>query len=96
MHCLGKLGKYHTGEGEDSYAAPTWLLGFPGGSAVKNLPAIQEAQEMYLQFLGRKIPWRRKWQPTPVFLPGKSHGQKSMWATVHGIAESEVTEQACI
>ena len=23
-----------------------------------------------------KIPWRRKWQPTPVFLPGKSHGQK--------------------
>ena len=25
----------------------------------------------------RKIPWRRKWQPTPVFLPGKSHGQRS-------------------
>ena len=26
----------------------------------------------------RKIPWRRKWQPTPVFLPGKSHGQRSL------------------
>ena len=26
----------------------------------------------------RKIPWRRKWQPTLVFLPGKSHGQKSL------------------
>ena len=25
-----------------------------------------------------KIPWRRKWQPTPVFLSGKSHGQRSM------------------
>ena len=25
-----------------------------------------------------KIPWRRKWQPTPVFLPGISHGQKSL------------------
>ena len=25
-----------------------------------------------------RIPWRRKWQPTPVFLPGKSHGQKSL------------------
>jgi len=25
-----------------------------------------------------KIPWRRAWQPTPVFLPGKSHGQKSL------------------
>jgi len=26
----------------------------------------------------RKIPWRRKWQPTAVFLPGKSHGQRSL------------------
>ena len=26
----------------------------------------------------RKIPWRRKWQPTPVFLPGKSYGQRSL------------------
>jgi len=26
----------------------------------------------------RKIPWRRNWQPTPVFLPGKSHGQRSL------------------
>ena len=25
-----------------------------------------------------KIPWRRKWQPTPVFLPGKSHGRQSL------------------
>ena len=33
-----------------------------------------------------KIPWRRKWQPTPVFLPGKSHGQRNL-ATVHGVAK---------
>ena len=26
----------------------------------------------------RKIPWSRKWQPTPIFLPGKFHGQKSL------------------
>jgi len=26
----------------------------------------------------RKIPWRRKWQPTPIFLPGESHGQRSL------------------
>ena len=26
----------------------------------------------------RKMPWRRKWKPTPVFLPGKSHGQRSL------------------
>jgi len=27
-----------------------------------------------------KIPWRRKWQPTPVFLPGKFHGQRNLAA----------------
>ena len=26
----------------------------------------------------RKIPWRRAWKPTPVFLPGESHGQRSL------------------
>ena len=26
----------------------------------------------------RKIPWRRKWQPTPVFLPGECHGERSL------------------
>ena len=38
---------------------------------VKNLPAVQETQV-------EKIPWRRTWQPTPVFLPGESHGQRSL------------------
>ena len=36
----------------------------------------------------KKIPWRRKWQPTPVFLPGKYHGQRSLEATVHGVAKT--------
>ena len=41
-----------------------------------------------------KIPWRRKWQPTPVFLPGKSHGRQSLvgycpW----GCKESDTTER---
>ena len=31
---------------------------------------------------------RRKWQPTPVFLPGESHGWRAWWATVHGVAKS--------
>jgi len=35
-----------------------------------------------------KVPWRRKWQPTPVSLPGKSHGQRSWQAIVQG-AEKE-------
>ena len=51
---------------------------------VKDLPANAEMQ---VQSLLQKIPWRRKWQPTPVFLPGKSHGQRSLGATVHGAAK---------
>ena len=35
-----------------------------------------------------KIPWSRKCRPIPVFLPGKFHGQRSLWATVHGATES--------
>ena len=32
--------------------------------------------------------WRRKWQPTPVFLPGESQGQGTWWASVYGVAQS--------
>ena len=46
-----------------------------GGSVVEGPPAVQE---MRVQFRIGKIPWRRKWQPTSVFLPGKFHGQRSL------------------
>ena len=36
-----------------------------------------------------KIPWRRAWQPTPVSLPGESHGQQSLKATVHVVTKSQ-------
>ena len=42
---------------------------------VKHLPAMREIQ---VRSLGREDPWRRKWQPTPVFLPGESHGRRSL------------------
>ena len=32
--------------------------------------------------------WGRKWQPTPVFLPGESQGQGSWWAAIYGVAQS--------
>ena len=42
----------------------------------------------------RKIPWRREWQPTPVFLPGEFHGQRSMAGySSWGCKESDTTEQ---
>jgi len=40
-----------------------------------------------------KIPWRREWQSTPVFLPGKSHGQRSLVVySPWGHKESDMTE----
>ena len=42
----------------------------------------------------RKIPWRRKWQPTTVFLPGKSHGPRSLAGySPGGHKESDMPEQ---
>ena len=41
-----------------------------------------------------KIPWRRKWQPTPVFLPGESHGWRSLVGySPWGRKESDTTER---
>ena len=34
------------------------------------------------------MPWRRKWQPTPLFLPGESQGRGARWATVYGVTQS--------
>ena len=43
-----------------------------------------------------KIPWRRKWQPTPVFLPGKSHRQRSLVGySLWGHKQSDATEHTC-
>ena len=45
----------------------------------------------FLPWVG-KIPWRRKWQPTSVFLPGKSHGQNNLAGySVHGVAKESNT-----
>ena len=42
----------------------------------------------------RKILWRREWQPTPVFLPGESHGQRSLTGySPWGQKESATTER---
>ena len=50
----------------------------PTAHWVKNLPAVQEKQGTRFSSWGEKIAWRRKWQSTPVFLLGKSHGQGSL------------------
>ena len=49
-------------------------MGFPGGSVVKNPPAVP----MWAQSLGPEDPLEKEMATTLVFLPGKSHGQKSL------------------
>ena len=49
--------------------------GFPVNHMVKNLPAVWENQ---IGSLGQEDPWRRECLPTPVFLPGEFHGQRSL------------------
>ena len=55
-------------------------------------PAHQCRRRRFDPWVG-KSPWRRKWKPTPVFLPGKSHGQGAWRATVHGVTKSQTTTE---
>ena len=71
-------------------------MGFPGGASCKE-PACQCRRHRRLRFnpwVG-KIPWRRRWQPTPVFLLKESHGQWSLVSySPQGHKESKMTEVA--
>ena len=57
----------------------TIFLGFPGGASGKE-PACQcrRCNRLGFEPWVRKVPWRRAWQRTPVFLLGESHGQRSL------------------
>ena len=72
------------------YNYSSW--GFPGASDSKEsacdaricLRCTRPGSDPWV----RKIPRRRAWQPTPVFLPGEFHGQRSLADTVHGVTKS--------
>ena len=66
-------------------------MGFPGGAVVKNPPASAEnAGDVGLIPESGRFPWRRKWQPTPVFLPEKNPMDRGAWqATVHEFTKSQ-------
>ena len=67
-------------------------LGFPGGSEVK-VSAHNAGDLGSIPGSGR-FPWRRKWQLTPVFLPGESHGWRNLMGySPRGRKESDTTER---
>ena len=73
-------------------------LGFPGGASESTCQCRRHKRHRFNSWIG-KIPWRRKWQPTPVFLSTESHGQRSLldyspWDCKESDM-TEVTQQTC-
>ena len=69
-------------------------MGFPDGASGKE-PVCQcrKCKRRGFNPWVQKIPWRRPWLPTPVFLPGESHGQRSLMGySPQGHKESDTTE----
>ena len=69
---------------------------FPGSASGKELSYQCRRHKSHgFNPWARKISWRKAWQPTPVFLPGKSHGQRSLIGySPQGCKKSEMTEAA--
>ena len=103
---LSSMGSHRVGHNWSDLAAGIWKekpqallvegkpvhwLDFPGGASDKE-PACQCRKCGFDPWV-RKIPWRKVWQPTPVFLPGKSLGQRSLAGySPWGRKESKMTE----
>ena len=69
------------------------LMGFSGGKMVKNRLQWRHRRHGFHSCVG-KIPWKRKWQPTPVFLSEKSHGQRSLMGySPKGCKELDTTDR---
>ena len=72
------------------YPLPYLKRDFPGGSDVKNLPAMRETQ---VQSLGGEDPLEKRMEPTPIFFLGESHGQRNLVScTPWGHKELDMTE----
>ena len=71
-------------------------IGFPSGTSGKESACqCRRCKRSWFDPWVGKIPWRRAWQPTPVFLPGKSHGQRSLaGCSPQGHKELDMTEHA--
>ena len=63
---------------------------FPGDASGREPNCQCKREEMWVQSLVGKIPWRRAWQPTSVVLPVESHGQRSWQARVRRVTKSRI------
>ena len=68
------------------------LKGFPDGSAV--IEPARQCRRPGFDLWVRKIPWKREWLPTPIFLSREFHGQRGLAGySAWGCKESDMTEQ---
>ena len=80
--------------GLKNIAALGFIVGFSPWLSGKRILLLM--QETWVQPLVRKIPWRWKWQLTPVFLPGKPHGHRSLGGyNPQGLKDLDTTEHSC-
>ena len=89
---LELAGRFFTTWDDASMDTATHLYkGFPGLSSKES---TCQCRTLRFDPWVRKIPWRKKWQPTPVFLPGESRGQRSLaGCSPRDCKESDTTEQ---
>ena len=78
------------------YQVLSIFVGFPGGSAVEESSCqCRRRRRCKFDSWFWKIPWRRKWQPTPVFLTGESHRHRGLVGySPWGCKESDMTDHA--
>ena len=79
LSCLGVTFNFYIILSLERTSHMSWM--------VKNPPAIRRPG---FDLWVRKFPWRKEWQPTPVFLPGEFHGQRSLVGyIVHEVIKSQ-------
>ena len=66
------------------------VLGFPGSAGKEHTCQYRRRKRCGFDPWFGKIPWRRSWQPTPVFLPGESHGQRSLMDYIQSVGLQSV------
>ena len=87
------MGTLETCELKWLWKLSTMTLGFLWWLCADQESACQYREHWFNPWV-RKIPWRRNWQPTPVFLPGESYGQRSLAGySSRGHKESDMTER---
>ena len=84
------LAMVHCSFRQGTFLPPRWLSGKESACQCRRC-----RRHWFISWVG-KLPWRRKWQHSPVFLPGKSHGQRSLAGySPQSCKEQDMTEHAC-